>query len=59
MSYFGSFLNLRVSEASDFLFKVPGEPVPQYIILEAGLAEALGHRLNQKHMNEEYDYHTG
>lgn len=59
MSYFGSFLNLRMSEASDFLFKVPGEPAPQYIILEAGVAAALGHRLNQKHMNEEYDYYTG
>lgn len=42
VSYFGSFLNLCISEASDFLFKVPGEPVPQYIILEAGVAKALG-----------------
>lgn len=46
VSYFGSFSNLHISEASDSLFKVPGEPVLQYIILEAGIAEALGHGLN-------------
>lgn len=55
MSYFGSFSNLHISEASDSLFKVPGKPVLQYIILESGIAEALGHGLNWKHMNEEYD----
>jgi hypothetical protein len=49
------FSNLLISEASDFLFKIPGKPVLQYIILEAGVTEALGHGLNQRHMNEEYD----
>lgn len=58
MSYFGSFSNLHISEASDFLFKIPGEPILQYIILEAGVTEALGHGLNWKHVNEEYDEYT-
>ena len=55
MSYSGSFSNLRISEASDFLFKIPVKPVLQYIILEAGVTEALGYGLNWKHMNEEYE----
>lgn len=54
-SYFGSFSNLRISDASDLLFKIPGEPILQYIILEAGITEALGHGLNWGRMNEEYD----
>lgn len=55
MSYFGSFSNLYISEASDFLFKIPEELVLEYIILEAGFTEAVGHGLNWKHMNEKYD----
>ena len=54
MSYFGSFSNLHISEASDFLFKIPEELILQYIILEAGFTEAVGHGLNWKHMNEKY-----
>lgn len=49
MSYFGSFSNLHISEASDFLFKIPEELILQYIILEAGFTEAVGHGLNWKH----------
>ena len=54
-SYFGSFSNLYISEASDFLFKIPENNVLEYIILEAGFTEAVGHGLNWKHMNEKYD----
>lgn len=54
MSYFGSFSNLHISEASAFLFKIPEELILQYIILEAGFTEAVGHGLNWKHMNEKY-----
>lgn len=55
VSHFGSFSNLHISEASDFLLKTLEELVLQYIILEAGFAEALGHGLNWKHVNEKSD----
>lgn len=51
MSYFGSF-QTSVSLRLQTLFKIPEEPVLKYIILEAGVTEALEQGLNWKHMNE-------
>lgn len=53
--YFGSFLNFYIFKVLDFLFKILGEFILQYIIFEVGVIEVLGYGLYWKYVNEEYD----